>query len=472
MSENGEGRGAVLLIDDQRTLLKSYELTLRLANITPVIPCQDSREALNIMAENHVSTVMLDLSMPYLSGEELLPQLVERFPSVPVIIVTGNDDVDSVVECMRMGAFDYVVKPVDENRLLTSVRRGLELTELRGERDALRQRILADDVENPEAFTDIVTNHAAMRALFRYLEAIARTSRTVLVTGETGTGKELVAQAVHSLSGRDGELITVNVAGLDDNAFTDTLFGHKKGAFTGAGEARAGLLHGAQGGTVFLDEIGDLSKTSQVKLLRLLQEGEYFPLGSDRPERTDARFVVATHHDLDKACEDGEFRQDLLYRLQTHHVHIPALRDRREDIPLLVNYFLAKAAEHMGKSAPSAPAALYPILHSYPFPGNVRELEGLIFDAVSISEGRTLDASGIRAYLERRLGQPIASPAVADASNPFEGLSHLPTLKEASDLLIEEALARANNNQTAAAQLLGITQSSLSKRLKRAADDE
>jgi DNA-binding NtrC family response regulator len=260
--------------------------------------------------------------------------------------------------------------------------------------------------------------------------------------------------------------VTVNVAGLDDNLFADTLFGHHKGAFTGADRPRKGLIERAHGGTLFLDEIGDLSQASQVKLLRLLQEGEYYPIGSDEPRHTDARVVVATLADLDADQREGRFRKDLYYRLATHHVHVPPLRDRKEDLPVLLDCFLGRAAESLGKAAPTPPAELFVLLRSYHFPGNVRELEAMVHDAVTVHRGGVLSTATFR----QKMGHEGAAPTPSAPEEASEGLRFpepLPTLKQAEGLLIDEALRRAEGNQRIAAELLGLSRRALNNRLKR-----
>ena len=313
----------ILLVDDEEHFLLSAELTMSSNGIKNIETCRDSREVLDLLAKKAYSLVVLDINMPHLSGVDLIPAIVNKFPETPVIIISAINNVDSAVYCMKEGAFDYLVKPVDDTRLVTTIKRGLELTEIRSENEMLKQSLLREKIEHPEAFSEIVTHCGVMQSIFKYIEAIAKTNLPVLITGETGTGKELFAKSIHQVSGRKGELISVNVAGVDDNFFSDTLFGHKKGAFTGAEIERKGLIEKAENGTLFLDEIGDLSIESQVKLLRLLQDGQYYPLGSDIAKLSDARIIVATHRDI-KAMQAGNtFRQDLYYRLKSHHIIIP-----------------------------------------------------------------------------------------------------------------------------------------------------
>jgi DNA-binding NtrC family response regulator len=309
-----------------------------------------------------------------------------------------------------------------------------------------------------------------MRAIFQYVEAVAASPRPLLITGETGVGKELVARAVHVLSGRRGNFVPVNGAGLDDHVFADTLFGHKKGAFTNALEARAGLLEQAAAGTLFLDEIGDLSAVSQVKLLRLLQDGEYLPLGSDIAKRSDARAVVATNQDLESARNAGRFRKDLYYRLCGHRVHIPPLRERREDLPVLLDHFLDEAARSQGKRRPTPPEELHKLLAAYHFPGNVRELESLVFNAVSLHSAGKLSMDAFKSEIFRRQPDLAGETPEAEPAAPGRVAFHetLPTLRQIEDALVAEALRRAGGNQAIAATMLGITRQALNKRVNKA----
>jgi DNA-binding NtrC family response regulator len=456
---------SVLLVDDEAPWLRTLSMTLEgQGGITRLLTCQDAREVPGMLDSEDVGLVLLDMTMPHVSGDQLLTRLREQYPDVSVIVVSGLNQVETAVSCMQLGAFDYIVKGVDNDRLLDTVRRAIRVQELERENRAMRQRLLGGRLEQPEAFADIITLDSAMQRVCQYVEAIAVSPRPVLISGESGTGKELIARAVHQLSGRSGKMVTVNVAGLDDNVFADTLFGHVRGAFTGADAARSGLVEQAAAGTLFLDEIGDLSQSSQVKLLRLLQEGEYFALGDDRPRQAKIRVIVATHQNLAARQESGSFRCDLYYRLCSHHVHLPPLRERHGDIPLLLDHFLDEAASALGKLKPTPPPQLRLLLMNYAFPGNVRELHSMVFDAVSSHQGRVLSMAAFQRAIDR---QPPGNPPVQGEDNPFVSLEQCPGLAEAVELLIEEALRRCEGNQTLAARLLGISQPALSKRLRR-----
>jgi DNA-binding NtrC family response regulator len=453
----------VLLVDDEVAWLRSLKLTLqRAAGVTNVLTCQDGREALDLVAKHGVGLVLLDLTMPHVSGEEILARIAAEHPQVAVIVISGLNQVDTAVRCVKGGAFDYFVKTAEEDRIVAGVVRAVRMLELQGESRNVTAHLLSGKLQHPEAFAGIVTRSRAMLTTFAYVEAVARSTQPLLITGESGTGKELVAVAAHALSGRSGPLVTVNVAGLDDAVFADTLFGHVRGAYTGADQPRRGMIEEAAGGTLFLDEIGDLSVASQVKLLRLSQEGEFFPLGSDRPKRLQARLVVATHQDLAARQAEGSFRRDLYHRLHTHHVRLPPLRERKEDLPLLLEHFLDEAARELGKRKPTAPRQLAQLLATYAFPGNVRELRAMVFDAVSRHTGGVLSTESFR----HAIGQAGEGARASPPPNPFAGLDELPTFREAYELLLEEAMSRSGGNQTVAARLLGVTQSALSKRLK------
>ena len=459
----------VMLVDDEIQALDSFELALRSGNVNHFIRCQDSRDVISLLAEQEIEVMLLDLRMPHLSGEELLPQVTSDFPHVPVIVITGADDVETAVRCMKAGAFDYIVKPVERSRLIASVKRAIELGELRRQNQLLKAHVLSDRLQNPEAFSEIITTSKIMRSIFQYIESIATSPQPVLITGATGVGKELVARAVHTISRRQGDFIAVNVAGLDDSVFADTLFGHRKGAFTGADQTRTGLAEKASGGTLFLDEIGDLSPASQVKLLRFLQEGEFFPLGSDVAKRSDARIVVATNQELESLQDSGTFRKDLYYRLRIHHVHIPPLRERTEDLPLLMNHFLEKAAKMLGKKKPTPPKELITLLGAYHFPGNIRELESLIFDAVSKHTAGKISTKVFREYISKKHPLfPTDSKEMVTKETPLLSFSEqLPTLKQAEQLLISEAMKRSDSNQAIAAMHLGISRQALNRRLRQ-----
>lgn len=450
----------ILLVDDEPSFVRSMSLTLERYGINNLTSCTDPTQVQNKMAHENIALVLLDLTMPVLSGQALLGWLKEEYPHVSVIIFSGINQVDAAVDCVKRGAFDYIVKTTDQEQILESIKRAIHTQELSMENQALREKLLSQDLNKADHFSHFITADPKMISTFRYLESISTSNQAVLITGESGVGKELIANAIHKISERKGPLVTVNVAGLDDNIFSDTLFGHAKGAFTGADKIRQGLVESAAGGTLFLDEIGDLSPNSQVKLLRLLQEGEYYPIGSDQPKRIQARVIVATHHDLLEQQQLGKFRKDLYYRLCTHMVTIPPLRDRLNDLPMLIDYFAQQACEELNKPPLRAPQKLATQLQSHHFPGNVRELRALIYDAVSQSQHGELNMQLFPFLTNNQEDRAFTSSVHFDENAP------LPTLSQLSATLVETAMMRANNNQSLAARMLGISQPALSKRLK------
>lgn len=464
----------ILLIDDERPWLRTLSLTLKeMAGINNIIKCTDSREVMAIMEEHEICLVLLDLNMPHISGTDLLTMIHSDYPDVPVIVLSGMNQVETAVQCIKQGAFDYYVKTVEKDRLLTGIQQAFAIRQLKKENFRLRRRFL-DPLENPDVFSKFHTRNHRMRAIFQYLEAVAGSGEPILITGESGVGKELVARAFHQLSHPDNPWVAVNAAGLDDNHFSDTLFGHTRGAFTSADKERPGMIVKATDGTLFLDEIGDLSLPSQIKLLRLLQEGEYYPLGSDTPKQAETTFVFATNMPLEEKVNSGEFRKDLYYRLYSHHVEIPPLRERPEDLPLLLEDFFAEAAEKMDKKPPTVPHELVGLLSTYNFPGNVRELRAMVFNAISLHKSHKLSLQSFRDAITREhdnttpKGSNQTIPDIRQLTFPQQ----MPTLEELGQQAVREAMRRAKDNQTLAASLLGITRQALSKRLQKLNNDQ
>jgi two-component system, NtrC family, response regulator HydG len=458
----------IVLVDDHEPSLEIQKRVL-LGNGYPNVAtfCQ-SRQVLPFLEGQDAALIVLDLKMPELSGQELLKLLVARHPALPVIIQTSENQLETAIDCMRQGACDYLVKPLDLKKMLASVLRALELRTLNEKVLSLKRSPLRPLVPRQDDFDFIITRNSTMRELLRYLTVIAPTRQPVLILGETGVGKELFAQAVHQASGRGGPFVAVNVAGLDDTMFSDTLFGHKKGAFSGALTDREGLVHRAAGGTLFLDEIGDLPDSAQIRLLRLIQEQEYYRLGSDIPSTSDARVVIATNRDLKTAVSRGSFRRDLYYRLFAHQINIPPLRSRRDDLPSLLDSFVSYAAQSLGRAAPSYPQELITLLDCYPFPGNVRELQAMVFEAVARNISDKLKLELFKEIIKReRLESQNDEEAGLSSPSGAIVFSRFPTLKEAEDVLIAKALELAKSNQGVAASLLGISRPALNRRLNQ-----
>jgi len=449
---------SLVFIDDEQSILDAYKFMAMSIGFEDIVLESDPFKALETVRETQNAIVFLDLKMPKKSGVDVLTEIRNELPYTPVIICSAHSDHESVVKCMQQGAHDYIVKPISAERFEAVLRTSTEILVLRNEVAALKY--IAKSPNKEEGFEDWVTRSPAMFSIMNYIKMIAGNNNSALILGETGTGKELVANSIHSLSNRKGKFIPINVSGLDDTVFSDTLFGHVKGAFTGADTNRKGLIEEAENGTLFLDEIGDLDESAQVKLLRLLQENEYLPLGADKPKKCNARIIAAANINLAKLLE-GAMRKDLYYRLSTHLIQLPPLNDRKEDLPLLIDYFIKKANADLNKNITGISKEALKMLTDYNFSGNIRELRAYIYDAVTVCTGDIIDEN----ILSIRLS--IESKEKRNEHCVDSVFGHFPTLKEAAGHLIHEALQRCKNNQAQAARLLGITRQSLNERLKR-----
>ena len=459
----------ILLVDDEPAELEAYSLLLTSLGMKNVRTLSDSRNVLATLESMQSPVLFLDLNMPHMSGQEILRELKINKPQIPVIIVTADSEIETAVECLKLGAQDYLVKPIDLKMFSSALRNALEIGLLRNEVMSLKGISFSSREYTNKAFDRIITKSPLMFGLFQYIESIATSGLPTLILGETGSGKELIANAIHEVSGLPGKFVAVDISGLDDTLFSDTLFGHTKGAYTGAETVRAGMIEKAGDGTIFLDEIGDLSEVSQVKLLRLLQEKIYYPLGSDQPKQCQARIITAANKDLTKLTgQDGEFRMDLYYRLSTHLIKVPPLRDRREDIPLLVEHLIANGAAAMNKEIPTISPQAINLLMRHPFWGNIRELKAYISDAVARCANGHIRENLIA---ERLAGTTSVASATTDNmvyTNPLEPLfGHFPTLDELADYAVELALNISENNQSQASRLLGVSRQALNKRLKK-----
>lgn len=459
---------AVVIVDDDLDLLDKVRLMLLSNGIKNVVKVSSGTELLPTLASKPASVLVLDWVMPGLSGTELLQQVLTAHPDLPVIILTALNDIQTAVECMRQGAFDFITKPVDPNRIISSIHKAFHINDLHRQNRMLKASLLDDSPVCPELFKDIVGCSRKMAAIFRYIESLTSSRNPVLITGESGVGKEVIARAIHRASGLKGEFVALNVAGLDDLMFSDTLFGHRKGAFTGANERRDGLLRKAENGTIFLDEIGDLSMEMQLKLLRLVQEKEYYRLGSDALIKTNARIIAATNRNFKTLITEGRFRHDLYHRLSNHEFAVPPLRERTEDILPLLRHFVAKAAASLQKPMPEISPQLLDILSRYRFPGNVRELENKSINAVTMNTTGTLtmkDFPGISA--KRITARPIVPHPQEDENPPVFQMAcdNFPTLDAVERYTINEALRQSGGNRSSAAEMLGISRMTLIRKI-------
>lgn len=461
----------LLAVDDEPHALEALQTALLLKGYNRVTCMTSSSNVQPFLQTQKVDVMLLDLDMPQVSGQEILDLCAEICPQIPIIVVTATSDIATAVHCVKAGAFDYLIKPIDIDRLVTSIHRALEMADLRRENLALSRCLDIGSLENPEAFAPILTRSQAILKVMGHAESVAPSMHPVLLLGETGVGKELLARAIHGAGKKSGSFVAVNAAGMDDHIFADTLFGHERGAFTGADHARPGLIEEASNGTLLLDEIGDLSAAAQIKLLRLLQDGDYFPLGADRPRQATARFIFATNSNLEHLLANGRFRKDLYYRLRIHEIRIPPLRDHPEDIPLLTAHFISHACRDLNKPVIEPGPELLALLKNYDFPGNIRELKGLLTDAVgrghTYESGTALIRDKIAVSLKTFPAAAGATPSSASADKNIVFPDSMPTLEEIDHAAFAEALRRAAGNQAKTARILGISQPAVSKRLRQ-----
>ncbi len=463
----------ILLVDDEQEVLAAQRELLEIEGFANLSEASSASRAREVMKKADISLVVLDLKLPKESGLELLAWMRERYPDTEVLVVTGSSDISVAVECMRTGAYDFLVKGSDTARLPAAVRNALDhrLTTLENAR--LRRALLLGTLSRPESFADFVTDNSTIRHIFVYLEAVAETSDPILITGETGVGKEVVARAVHRASGRTRPFVAVNLGGLDDQSISDTLFGHSRGAFTGAVERRDGLIRRAADGTLFLDEFAEISPESQVKLLRLIDTGEFMPLGSDKVYTSQARLIFATNRKIESETEAGRFRRDLFFRISNHWVEIPPLRSRVGDIRPLLDHLAGRHAERLGRAPLPVTDDVVERITALPLTGNVRELERIVVGSLIRGEWH-LD--GTPAPVGRRgVGDAAESPVTVDTSDDGGDADEvifgatLPTPDILVEALLREAVRRHPGNRAAAAAAVGLSPQAFANRWRRMA---
>lgn len=451
----------ILLVDDEASWLRTLAITLnRLVPEAKIDTCVDSRQVMNRLEVTDYALVLLDLTMPFHSGEELLDMIRNAHPNTRVIIVTGVNEVDTAVRCIKHGAYDYFIKTDNVDDLARTVRRALEVVGLERNYLRIKESFLSKTLSQPEAFNNILTCEPALLDQFRYFEAVAPSPEPILIQGESGTGKDEFAKSAHQLCCPDAPFVNVNLAGISASAFELQLFGQIKTLDNGQVSAQAGVLHQVQSGLLYLNEIGDLPVEAQAKLVDVIEHKQYYPIGSDKAYPVLCKIITSTQHDLLALSKAGKFRNDLLYRLRSHTIKLPPLRQRRLDLFMLINHFISLAAEEMNLPRPDQPSTLAAQLADYEFPGNLHELKGMVFDAVSRSDGIQLNISPFMEAIN-------LSKVVAEESDQLVFPKELPTLAQMGDALINEAMSRTANSQTAAARMLGISQSALSRRLKQ-----
>jgi len=443
---------SVLVVDDEKNIREGLGKALELDG-HKVLLAADGKKALEIINSNDVDLVIADLKMPGLSGQELLKQVTSAYPTVPVIILTGHGTIETAVEAMRDGAFDFLTKPVNLDRLSLLVKRALSNRKLVLEHRALKEEVAK--IEQKQKFAKIIGKSPEMKKVLDVIEQVAPTRASVLITGDSGVGKELVADAIHNLSDRkDRPFVKVHCAALTETLLESELFGHEKGSFTGAVATKRGRFELANSGSIFLDEIGEVNQSVQIKILRVLQEKKFERVGGEETLEVDVRIISATNRDLKKEIQEGRFREDLFYRLNVVNVNVPPLRERKEDIALLAAAFLKEFSEENGKEIvgidPKAKTALY----GYSWPGNIRELRNCIESAVVLAKGNVITPMDL-------------PPSVANESEgDFIKISVGISLAEAEKEIIRGTLNHAKGNKSKAAEVLGIGRKTLHRKIQ------
>jgi two-component system response regulator AtoC len=448
----------LLIIDDEENMRHMLQVMLQKAGYA-VQTAADGVEGLEQIAKHDFDFVLCDLRMPNMDGMTFLETSRQTHPDQTVIMMSAYGTIDTALEAMTVGAYDYISKPFKQDEVLLTLKKAEERERLKRENKELQNRLRK--IEQKYSFGNIVARSEAMAHVFELVEKVAKHKTTVLITGESGTGKDLIAKTMHSHGNRTTvPMVSVNCGSIPDNLLESELFGYKKGAFTDAIRDKPGLFDEADGGTIFLDEIGELPLSLQVKLLRVLQEEEISPLGSTVSKKIDVRVIAATSRDLQKEVDEGRFREDLYYRINVMKIHLPPLRERRGDIPLLVGYFINLFNEKLGKDIEGLSSQAMPLLMAYPWPGNIRELENVIERAILLGKGRWITPAD--------LPQSITSIRHPSSSIAPE---HTLSIKKASKTLerdlIQKALELTEGNRTRAAKILEISRPILISKIKQ-----
>jgi len=449
----------ILLVDDELTYLELLKSILQQEGYSNVITESNPLNVPYILKTQNIDLILLDIYMPQMNGLQLLEQITPEYPNIPVIIITAVDDKEIALEAIKFGAYEFIIKPPDTDRLLLTIRRAIGYKLLEKERDVLRGESLAPKVDDNK-FSNIITDSDTMRKVFNLVEIFAPTNETILIVGETGTGKDLIAKKIHDLSLRKfNPYVAVNLASISSSLFESELFGNIKGSFTGSTGDKQGYFEAANGGTIFLDEIGELPKELQGKLLRAIQYNEIFKIGSSSPIKLDIRIIAATNRDLVDAVNKGNFRADLYYRLNRGHISLPPLRKRGNDVLLLSNYLIKVANATYNKNILGLTREAIAQLRNYSFSGNVRELENIIFNSVVQSEDN------------QRLSYVEIPKASESRELELQKSDLLISFEEAEKKHIINVMGILNNNVRKVASVLGVSERTLQRKLKKIRED-
>lgn len=438
----------VLIIDDEKNIREGLAASFEMDGYD-VCLAADGKEGLSIIEKGGIDLVITDLRMPGVTGEEVLRRVTTEMPGIPVIVLTGHGSIDAAVDAMRNGAYDFLTKPLNLDHLSLIVKKALKNREL-----SLQHKQLQEELESRHSFDKMIGKSSEMQRVFDLVKKVAPSKASVLITGESGVGKELVADAIHNLSPRkNNSFVKVHCAALTESLLESELFGHEKGAYTGADSLVKGRFELAHGGTIFLDEIGEINQTVQVKILRVLQEKKFERVGGSQTIEVDVRIVAATNRDLEAEVKAGRFREDLFYRLNVIHIHVPPLKERKDDIPLLIASFVQRFAEENGKKIKGIESKARSALYKYDWPGNIRQLQNCIESAVVMCGGEEITLDDL-------------PPSISQASS--ESQIMIPsgiTLAEAEKMLIQQNLAALKGNKSKTAEVLGIGRKTLHRKL-------
>lgn len=445
---------SILIVDDEVSYLELMKGLLEQEGYKNVITEESPLKVISILEQKNIELILLDVYMPQKSGLDLLEEIYAQFPKIPVVIITAVNEVEVALKAIKLGAYEFIIKPPDTDRLFLTIKRALGKRLLETERDSLR-KALSDEKPEQRVFSDIITDSPHMFKVFELVEIFAPTNETVLISGETGTGKDLLARKIHDLSPRQsGPFIAVNLASISPSLFESELFGHKKGTFTGAGNDKMGYFEAAQNGTIFLDEIGELPLELQGKLLRTIQYNEIMRLGDPKPINLDIRIISATNRNLLDAVNRKEFRADLYYRLNRGFMYIPPLRKRGDDVLILADHFLETGNKIYNRDILGFSEDVVNDLRTYSFPGNVRELENIILNAVAkASNSQYIDTIDLPAALH------------SDKQSTTE-TGKLSSLEDALEEHIMYVMKMMGNSVQKTAPILGVSERTLQRRLK------
>lgn len=438
----------ILIIDDEENIRNGLEANFQLEDYN-VKSASNGKDGLELIKKGDIDLVITDLRMDGVSGEEVVRHVATETPGIPVIVLTGHGSIDAAVQAMKLGAYDFLTKPLNLDQLNLIVKRALENREL-----SLKHSILKNELEQGASFDKMIGKSAEMQKLYQLVKKVAPSKASVLITGESGVGKELVADAIHNLSPRkDKNLIKVHCAALSETLLESELFGHEKGAYTGADSMKKGRFELAHGGTIFLDEIGEINLSTQVKLLRVLQEKKFERVGGEETIEVDVRIVAATNKNLEEEVKAGRFREDLYYRLNVVHLCVPSLRERKDDIPLLVDNFINRYAKDNGKSITGIENRARSALYKYDWPGNIRQLQNCIESAVVMCSGSEIKLEDLPPTISGEAGDEMISIPMGTP------------LEEAENIIIEQTLAANKGNKSKTAEILGIGRKTLHRKL-------